>query len=201
MPVLQPEKTKPKKKPQARGFHPDAMAQAQALNQQPDSIPAMMKPGEYVLPPDTVAAMGGPGALDATVAQTTPLPMPALSCPKGLSRACFSAAVAWPRTKSKIPSLSPRPTSIPRVAPARGLISMAGPLMRPSLPCLLRPIPKVASRWSRVPRRCLAIAKSCSSKGASDGMHRLQRVSQHRPSPRSRLDCQRPPPRLALRLL
>ena len=70
MPVLQPEKTKPQKKPQARGFHPDAMAQAQALNQQPDSIPAMMKPGEYVLPPDTVAAMGGPGALDATVAQT-----------------------------------------------------------------------------------------------------------------------------------
>lgn len=46
------------------------MLQAQALNQQPDSIPAMMKPGEYVLPPDTVAAMGGPGALDATVAQT-----------------------------------------------------------------------------------------------------------------------------------
>ena len=48
----------------ARGFHPHAAAQAQALNQQPDSIPAMMKPGEYVLPPDTVQA------LDATVAQT-----------------------------------------------------------------------------------------------------------------------------------
>lgn len=54
----------------ARGFHPHAMAQAQALNQQPDSIPAMMKPGEYVLPPDTVQALGGPQALDATVAQT-----------------------------------------------------------------------------------------------------------------------------------
>lgn len=54
----------------ARGFNPHAMAQAQVLNQQPDSIPAMMKPGEYVLPPDTVAAMGGPQALDATVAQT-----------------------------------------------------------------------------------------------------------------------------------
>lgn len=50
------------------GFAPGAMARV--LNQQPDSIPAMMKPGEYVLPPDTVAAMGGPQALDATVAQT-----------------------------------------------------------------------------------------------------------------------------------
>ena len=68
--MLVPQKIKSEKKPQARGFNPHAMAQAQALNQQPDSIPAMMKPGEYVLPPDTVAAMGGPGALDATVAQT-----------------------------------------------------------------------------------------------------------------------------------
>ncbi|MDD3017222.1 MAG: hypothetical protein PHE74_02345 [Comamonas sp.] len=68
--MLEPQKTKPEKKPQARGFHPHAMAQAQALNQQPDSIPAMMKPGEYVLPPDTVQALGGPQALDATVAQT-----------------------------------------------------------------------------------------------------------------------------------
>lgn len=68
--MLEPQKTKSQKKPQARGFHPDAMAQAQALNQQPDSIPAMMKPGEYVLPPDTVQALGGPQVLDATVAQT-----------------------------------------------------------------------------------------------------------------------------------
>lgn len=52
----------------ALGFNPDLMAQAQ--NQQPDGIPAMMKPGEYVLPPDTVQALGGPGALDAAVAQT-----------------------------------------------------------------------------------------------------------------------------------
>lgn len=66
----EPQKIKSEKKPQARGFNPHAMAQAQVLNQQPDSIPAMMKPGEYVLPPDTVAAMGGPQALDATVAQT-----------------------------------------------------------------------------------------------------------------------------------
>ena len=70
MPAPQLEKSKATKKPQARGFNPNAMAQAQALNQQPDSIPAMMKPGEYVLPPDTVAAMGGPQALDATVAKT-----------------------------------------------------------------------------------------------------------------------------------
>ena len=89
MPVLQPEKTKPQKKPQARGFHPDAMAQAQVLNQQPDSIPAMMKPGEYVLPPDTVAAMGGPQALDATVAQThTPANAGAI-VPKGFEPRLF----------------------------------------------------------------------------------------------------------------
>ena len=89
MPVLQPEKTKPQKKPQARGFHPDAMAQAQVLNQQPDSIPAMMKPGEYVLPPDTVAAMGGPQALDATVAQThTPTNAGAI-VPKGFEPRLF----------------------------------------------------------------------------------------------------------------
>ena len=89
MPVLQPEKTKPQKKPQARGFNPHAMAQAQALNQQPDSIPAMMKPGEYVLPPDTVAAMGGPGALDATVAQThTPANAGAI-VPKGFEPRLF----------------------------------------------------------------------------------------------------------------
>lgn len=73
----------------ARGFHPHAMAQAQALNQQPDSIPAMMKPGEYVLPPDTVQALGGPQALDATVAQThTPANAGAI-VPKGFEPRLF----------------------------------------------------------------------------------------------------------------
>ena len=65
------------------------MLQAQALNQQPDSIPAMMKPGEYVLPPDTVQALGGPQVLDATVAQThTPANAGAI-VPKGFEPRLF----------------------------------------------------------------------------------------------------------------
>ena len=109
MPVLQPEKTKPQKKPQARGFNPHAMAQAQALNQQPDSIPAMMKPGEYVLPPDTVAAMGGPGALDATVAQThTPANAGAI-VPKGFEPRLFfsSGGLAEEEETKQVPTAAP----------------------------------------------------------------------------------------------
>lgn len=109
MPVLQPEKTNPQKKPQARGFNPHAMAQAQALNQQPDSIPAMMKPGEYVLPPDTVAAMGGPGALDATVAQThTPTNAGAI-VPKGFEPRLFfrSGGLAEEEETKQVPTAAP----------------------------------------------------------------------------------------------
>ena len=40
---------------------------AQAQNQAPDSIPGMFKPGEFVLPPDTVHAMGGKNALQGMV--------------------------------------------------------------------------------------------------------------------------------------
>lgn len=51
-----------------------AAALAQAQNQAPDSIPAMVKPGEFVLPPDTVHAMGGAQALQGVVDAThTPL--------------------------------------------------------------------------------------------------------------------------------
>ena len=56
-----------------RGFDPtgaDGAARAQALNQAPDSVPAMMKPGEFVLPPDTVHAMGGADALQGVVDAT-----------------------------------------------------------------------------------------------------------------------------------
>jgi hypothetical protein len=109
MPVLQPEKTKPQKKPQARGFHPHAMAQAQVLNQQPDSIPAMMKPGEYVLPPDTVAAMGGPQALDATVAQThTPTNAGAI-VPKGFEPRLFfnNGGLAQEEEAKQVPTAAP----------------------------------------------------------------------------------------------
>ena len=54
------------------GFRPrsKAAAVAQAQNQAPDSIPAMVKPGEFVLPPDTVHAMGGADALKAVVDAT-----------------------------------------------------------------------------------------------------------------------------------
>ncbi len=54
------------------GLKPDsAPAQrAQALNQAPDSIPGMFKPGEFVLPPDTVHAMGGKQALQGVVDAT-----------------------------------------------------------------------------------------------------------------------------------
>ncbi|OAD83932.1 hypothetical protein ATN89_12215 [Comamonas thiooxydans] len=43
---------------------------AQAQNQAPDSIPGMFKPGEFVLPPDTVHAMGGKQALQGVVDAT-----------------------------------------------------------------------------------------------------------------------------------
>lgn len=55
------------------GFGPTSKLEAQraqAQNQAPDSIPAMVKPGEFVLPPDTVHAMGGAGALQAAVDAT-----------------------------------------------------------------------------------------------------------------------------------
>lgn len=45
-------------------------AQAQALNQAPDTVPVMAKPGEFVLPPDTVDAVGGPQALQQVVDAT-----------------------------------------------------------------------------------------------------------------------------------
>ena len=54
------------------GFQPGmrAAAVAQAQNQAPDTVPAMMKPGEFVLPPDTVHAMGGEQALQGVVNAT-----------------------------------------------------------------------------------------------------------------------------------
>lgn len=105
----EPQKIKSEKKPQARGFHPHAMAQAQVLNQQPDSIPAMMKPGEYVLPPDTVAAMGGPQALDATVAQThTPANVGAI-VPKGFEPRLFfnNGGLAQEEETKQVPTAAP----------------------------------------------------------------------------------------------
>ena len=62
----------PAKSPaKARGFSPAMTAAlAQAQNQAPDSVHAMVKPGEFVLPPDTVHAMGGAQALQGVVNAT-----------------------------------------------------------------------------------------------------------------------------------
>lgn len=75
-----------------RGFAPGQRAAlAQAQNQAPDSIPAMVKPGEFVLPPDTVHAMGGAGALQAAVDAThTPAPEQAF-VPRGFRPKVFFA--------------------------------------------------------------------------------------------------------------
>lgn len=75
------------------GFRPrsKAAALAEAQNQAPDSIPAMVKPGEFVLPPDTVHAMGGAGALQAAVDAThTPAPEQAF-VPRGFKPKVFFA--------------------------------------------------------------------------------------------------------------
>lgn len=75
------------------GFRPrsKAAAFAEAQNQAPDSIPAMVKPGEFVLPPDTVHAMGGAGALQAAVDAThTPAPEQAF-VPRGFKPKVFFA--------------------------------------------------------------------------------------------------------------
>ncbi|VUZ24090.1 Uncharacterised protein [uncultured Comamonas sp.] len=107
------------------GFNPGAMAQAQALNQQPDSIPAMMKPGEYVLPPDTVAAMGGPGALDAAVAQTHTPGNEQAVVPRGFGPRMFFAngGLVAPDDEQRKPgsvglSGGAAPASTPAMAPA-----------------------------------------------------------------------------------
>lgn len=97
------------------GFAPGAMAQV--LNQQPDSIPAMMKPGEYVLPPDTVAAMGGPQALDATVAQThTPANAGAI-VPRGFEPKHFFANGGLVEDEQPQQAPTATPTPAPDAAP------------------------------------------------------------------------------------
>ncbi len=73
------------------GFPGKKAAQAQVLNQAPDSIPGMFKPGEFVLPPDTVHAMGGKEALNQVVQAThTPAPSSAM-VPRGFKPEVFFA--------------------------------------------------------------------------------------------------------------
>lgn len=88
-----PEKMKKQAKAEGPGlgFKPRSAAHAQALNQAPDTIPGMFKPGEFVLPPDTVHAMGGPEALQGVVDAThTPAPDTA-ALPRGFQPQVFFA--------------------------------------------------------------------------------------------------------------
>lgn len=76
------------------GFGPASVLEArkaQAQNQAPDSIPGMFKPGEFVLPPDTVHAMGGAGALQAAVDATHTPPAEEAWVPRGFKPKVFFA--------------------------------------------------------------------------------------------------------------
>lgn len=82
------------------GLHPDHR-QAQALNQAPDSIPGMFKPGEFVLPPDTVHAMGGKEALSQVVQAThTPVFADAV-VPRGFKPEAFFANGGAPEDQTR----------------------------------------------------------------------------------------------------
>lgn len=81
-----PAKAKPQISPKKE---PDA--QAQQLNQAPDSVPAMVKPGEYVLPPDTVDAVGGPEALNQVVEATHTPASEAAVVPQGFEPQLYFA--------------------------------------------------------------------------------------------------------------
>ncbi|WEL96972.1 hypothetical protein [Delftia tsuruhatensis] len=94
------------------GFRPrsKAAALAEAQNQAPDSIPAMVKPGEFVLPPDTVHAMGGAGALQAAVDAThTPAPEQAF-VPRGFKPKVFFANGGAPEDQIPLGGYPKAPT-------------------------------------------------------------------------------------------
>ncbi|KZK31528.1 hypothetical protein A4F85_01975 [Delftia sp. GW456-R20] len=83
---------------------------AQAQNQAPDSIPGMFKPGEFVLPPDTVHAMGGAGALQAAVDAThTPAPEQAF-VPRGFKPKVFFANGGAPEDQIPLGGYPKAPT-------------------------------------------------------------------------------------------
>lgn len=70
--MANPNQDKKQARPVGLGVGPllDAATMAQHQNQQPDSIPGMFKPGEFVLPPDTVHALGGKAVLQGAVDRT-----------------------------------------------------------------------------------------------------------------------------------
>lgn len=70
--MANPNQDKKQARPVGLGVGPllSGAALAQHQNQQPDSIPGMFKPGEFVLPPDTVHALGGKAVLQDAVDRT-----------------------------------------------------------------------------------------------------------------------------------
>ena len=101
-------------------------ARAQAQNQAPDSIPGMFKPGEFVLPPDTVHAMGGKQALQGVVDAThTPVAAYGLNAPRasgaqskaapqlGLKPEVFFANGGAPEDQLRQPGLGLTPSAAP----------------------------------------------------------------------------------------
>ena len=96
------------------GFGPTSVLEArkaQAQNQAPDSIPAMVKPGEFVLPPDTVHAMGGAGALQAAVDATHTPAAEEAWVPRGFKPKVFFANGGRP--EDQIPLGGQRPAPAP----------------------------------------------------------------------------------------
>ena len=99
---------------------------AQVQNQAPDSIPGMFKPGEFVLPPDTVHAMGGKQALQGVVDAThTPVAAYGLNAPRasgplskaapqlGLKPEVFFANGGAPEDQLRQPGLGLAPSASP----------------------------------------------------------------------------------------
>ena len=87
---------------------------AQQLNQAPDSIPGMFKPGEFVLPPDTVHAMGGKQALQGVVDATHTPVQPSFGL--NAARASVPSAKEAPGLGLKRKSLlAPGPEDAPRL--------------------------------------------------------------------------------------
>lgn len=103
---FQPRKKNiPSETPQAGlGFRPrgaDGAAFAQAQNQQPDSIPGMFKPGEFVLPPDTVHALGGKAVLQSAVDKTHTPSNAGAEVPLGFKPELFFAQGGAPEDELK----------------------------------------------------------------------------------------------------
>lgn len=121
-----------KPNPKDKGAKLD-QARAQAQNQAPDSIPGMFKPGEFVLPPDTVHAMGGKqalqGVVNATHTPVTPEGTPAaglgLKVPAPQPEVFFANGGAPEDELAKRAPVSPSNT-FPQASPSAGANIYAG---------------------------------------------------------------------------